>query len=134
MKMFISALLSLFLFTSAANALECDSNTTEKEFFEHVYERGWVVYTLTESGTEKLLSWVNTTREKRGFEPFSKGTKFYFANTRVNTTGIVYMFEGCVVDGTAIEIPSSESAKSFQEIGITSEDIIPYIIKEGEDA
>lgn len=134
MKMFISVLFSLFLFTSTANALECESNTTEKEFFSHVYERGWTVYTLTDAGNEKLLTWANRYRVKEGVKPFEKGTKFYFANTRVNTTGAVYMFEGCVVNNSAIELPSSVSALAFKEAGITSEDIIPYIIKEGEDA
>ena len=97
MNRLIAVVLSLFLLSLPASALTCESNTTEKEFFTHVYQRGWTVYTLTDKGNEKLLKWVNTVRAKEGVSLFKKGTKLYFANTKVNTTGLVYMFEGCVV-------------------------------------
>jgi len=130
-----TAALDLSKESSSKNVVvsSCDYYS-EGAFFERIHKQGYAVYTLTDTGMEKLLKWANKARIEAELPAFEKETKFYFANVGVNSTGIVYIYKGCLIEGTDIIVPSVASAEAFRQAGILSEEIIPFIIKEGEDA
>lgn len=124
MKTLITFLVSFFLLSSVSFA--CSPNT-EKEFFAHVYENGWQPYTLTESGQKKLKKIINAVRSRNNAELLSDTSEFYFAGISVGVTGTVFIDNGCVVEGTVLEIPSTATAKLFFQAGIKPEEIVEVI-------
>lgn len=130
--MFKALLATLFLVLTPVSALavQCPGSDTAENFFTYTKENKYVVYTLTPSAQILFTSYVNELRTKNGVKTFSSNAKFYFADIAVNTSGIVWMEDGCVVVGSVLQLPSAELAKAMALAGLKPEDMVKYEIGE----
>ncbi len=130
--MFKALLAALFLILTPVSALaaQCPGSDTTESFFAYVKKNKFVVYILRPSAQERFSAYVNAIRTKNGVKTFSATAKFYFADIAVNTTGVVWMENGCVVAGSVLQLPSAELAKVMTLAGLKPEDMVKYEIGE----
>lgn len=124
-------LATLLLFASpsyAADKVCPGGEDTEDVFFAYTVKNKFEVYSLTNSGQTKIIKKINMNRSRNGVPILEDGTLLYFAKIDPVTTGIVLMYDGCVVPKSVVQVPSAMLAQIFQSAGVLDEEILPFAV------
>ena len=101
---------------------------TEDAFFAYTVKNKFEVFSLTNAGQEKVIKKINMNRSRNGVPLLQDGTLLYFAKIDPMNTGVVLMYEGCVVPKSVVQLPSNMFATVLQSAGVLDEEILPFAV------